>query len=67
YRKNYVVQLTAGLQRETEVYSNEFTTIIERPVIEQPTVPEVPVTPPVTPVEPVEPTPPADGTSNTKF
>jgi hypothetical protein len=42
YRKNFVVQVTAGLQRNNEVYDNEFTKLIERPVIET----EPPVTTP---------------------
>jgi hypothetical protein len=66
YRKNYVVQLTAGLQRETDIYNNEFTTIIERPKIETPPVTEPPVAP-VPPVEPVDPTPPSDGVPKEKF
>ncbi len=34
YRKNYVMQLTAGLQRDNEVYENEYTQILERPKLE---------------------------------
>jgi hypothetical protein len=30
YRKNYVMQITAGLKRENELYTNEFTVIPER-------------------------------------
>lgn len=67
YRKNYVVQLTAGLQRNTEVYSNEFTTIIERPVIEEPVKPEVPAKKPApTPVEPTPTAPEVDEVANFK-
>lgn len=39
YRKNYVMQLTAGLQRDNEVYENEYTQILERPKLEIP-IPE---------------------------
>lgn len=71
YRKNYVVQLTAGLQRETEVYSNEFTTIIERPVIEEPSKPtapeQEPVIPPVDERPEAPPAPGADGDFDAKF
>ncbi|MFN8790391.1 MAG: hypothetical protein ACK5Y2_02935 [Bdellovibrionales bacterium] len=56
YRKNYVMQITAGLKRDNAVYVNEFTRIPERPVVNtEPIVPETPAPGLVSPENPETP------------